>query len=76
MCRFAPTPKESKCQYVLGNKTKPVSFYARQRTHLESVALNQDTEELENTRHSVVVLEIVRVDRTLNYVDRNYNRPP
>ncbi len=75
MCRFAPTPKESKCQYVLGNKTKPVSFYARQRTHLESVALNQDTKELEDTRYSVVLQSVI-VDRTLNYVDRNYNRPP
>ena len=40
--------KESKCHAVLGNKTKPVSFDARRRTHLESVALLQDT------KHQVV----------------------
>ena len=43
-------PKESKkCHAVLGNKTKHVSFDARRGTHLESVALIQDT------KHQVVI---------------------
>jgi hypothetical protein len=43
--RSAPKERKSLFHAVLGNKTKPVSFDARRRTHLESVALLQDTKD-------------------------------